>query len=477
MKQLLIAIILLTTNYQSVKANKIATITGSIKESIAFEHQGQFHQTAIKFYFDTPLNLQEFVEIPDELGNFTLSIPIDAPTPLYFEYGDQTGYLFLSPNDNLKMSFVGRAIDQTLQFDGVGKEHNAYLAKYHPMFCSFQIEEDLAEKRELTSVSAYSSYCESLKLKEQAFLRQYLTTHTTSPSFKTWAKAEIKYRTALRISKRYFNTPDKRKDGYQQFANQYTLNDPTALLSNQYLTFLDYHLRHLCLRDSDALRAARQERSEPWIFRGYELGKQIFTGRVKEHVLGKIVIDMIGGEFIQAINYYNDLMQFCKDPTVKKLVEKHYSKLDSYLSATPPSDANLMLIEHNNKLNFKQLLAKYRGKAVYIDFWASWCGPCLAEMPYAKTLQQKYKGKDIVFLYLCADETDGKWRANIARYQLSGDHYLMNHHLRKDAYKTLGIGAIPHYALIDKNGNIIEKMAHKPSTPELINSIEQVIRQ
>jgi thiol-disulfide isomerase/thioredoxin len=117
-------------------------------------------------------------------------------------------------------------------------------------------------------------------------------------------------------------------------------------------------------------------------------------------------------------------------------------------------------------VNRKQVsLADFKGKVVYLDLWASWCGPCLKEMPYMEALKQKYKNKAVEMIAISIDTDINKWLAKIASMKLQGVQLIdskgsENSKIAKD-YKIHGV---PHYILIDKNGRISSAFAPRPSS-------------
>lgn len=120
-------------------------------------------------------------------------------------------------------------------------------------------------------------------------------------------------------------------------------------------------------------------------------------------------------------------------------------------------------------------LSKFKGKVVYVDFWASWCGPCKMQFPYAKklheSLPEKLK-KDIVFLYISIDDTVEKWEEGI---KSNGLQDFVNGHVEggwnAEVLARLGIRSIPRYMLVDKNGKIVEDNARRPSHPEILSDL------
>ena len=122
-------------------------------------------------------------------------------------------------------------------------------------------------------------------------------------------------------------------------------------------------------------------------------------------------------------------------------------------------------------------LDKNVGKYVYLHFWASWCEPCLEEMEHSVVLRQEYlaKNADIEFVYMSSDKADGKWKANIAKHALGGDHYLMNDYLHGQSSREYIILELPRYMLLNKKGEIVEEFAPRPRSKELRAKIDVLL--
>ena len=119
--------------------------------------------------------------------------------------------------------------------------------------------------------------------------------------------------------------------------------------------------------------------------------------------------------------------------------------------------------DDSNVASLSEIFRKYKGKVIYIDFWASWCIPCRGEMPMAAELKKKLTGKDVVFLYFGYDDKEKAWLKAREQLNVEGEHYLLNEKLVKEAEVLFEIKSIPHYAIIDKNGDMINKNAGRPA--------------
>lgn len=126
---------------------------------------------------------------------------------------------------------------------------------------------------------------------------------------------------------------------------------------------------------------------------------------------------------------------------------------------------------------FDELMKPYKGKVVYIDFWAPWCGPCMSEMPNSKVLQQELAGKDVVFLYIGLSCAKKSWENTIKDKGMEGEHYFANDNEGKLLSEKFHISGIPHYVLVDKTGKVADDKAMRPSDKtRLVNKINSLLK-
>ncbi|MFA9388184.1 MAG: TlpA family protein disulfide reductase [Prolixibacteraceae bacterium] len=138
-----------------------------------------------------------------------------------------------------------------------------------------------------------------------------------------------------------------------------------------------------------------------------------------------------------------DYIGYRNGQTIKRVAE--LKEMSGYVvNQTPSVDSDLL---------FEKMMEKFKGKVVFVDFWATWCGPCRSGMQRMKPLKADLADRDIVFVYITNDTSpETAWSNMVA--EIGGEHYKLS----KDEWNILserfGISGIPHYVLVDKEGEV-----------------------
>lgn len=199
-------------------------------------------------------------------------------------------------------------------------------------------------------------------------------------------------------------------------------------------------------------------------------------------------------QYMQAQLIYEDEFQGSKTPSIPQLYETYKAEFPNspFLNVLEPgvkenlrfqnsriTDKDYHILTCDSTItSLEDAVKPFKGKVVYIDVWATWCGPCLKEFQYLPALKEKAHNMDVVYLYISIDrpEERKKWEKTIAYHQLKGYHLLVNEKLGKSLYTELGnerqILSIPCFVIIDKTGKIAIRHAAAPSEPEKV--IEQL---
>lgn len=118
------------------------------------------------------------------------------------------------------------------------------------------------------------------------------------------------------------------------------------------------------------------------------------------------------------------------------------------------------------------------GKITYLDFWASWCGPCRAEMPNSKELSEKYTKKGVNFVYISTDENAAAWERASKQIGIPDvNSYLLPNSKKSAIGKQFNLSTIPRYVLIDKFGKVINADAPRPSDTKIIELLDKLLEK
>ncbi len=154
-------------------------------------------------------------------------------------------------------------------------------------------------------------------------------------------------------------------------------------------------------------------------------------------------------QYMQAQLIYEDEFQGSKTPSIPQLYETYRAEFPNspFLNVLEPgvkenlrfqnsriTDKDYHILTCDSTItSLEDAVKPFKGKVVYIDVWATWCGPCLKEFQYLPTLKEKAHNMDVVYLYISIDrpEERKKWEKTIAYHQLKGYHLLVNEKLGK----------------------------------------------
>ena len=128
-------------------------------------------------------------------------------------------------------------------------------------------------------------------------------------------------------------------------------------------------------------------------------------------------------------------------------------------------------------MSLKQVLDKFSGKLIYVDFWSSGCGPCIKEFQFSRKLKDSYKGKDLVQVYISVESDENKWMKACERYNLKSESYFLKNRYTSKEFEKMNIKYLPHYLIYNKKGTLVIEIAPKPSDKNLIKLFDKYLNE
>lgn len=164
---------------------------------------------------------------------------------------------------------------------------------------------------------------------------------------------------------------------------------------------------------------------------------------------------------------------------------KYYGGILALRKAFPKGSPSPSFTGYENYKGGKTSLSDLKGKFVYVDVWATWCGPCKREIPSLKKVEAAYHGKNIAFVSMSIDDdrrhggswdkAKSSWRNFVKNQELGGVQIYAPKGWESDFIKGYRINGIPRFILIDPDGNIVDPNAPRPSDPKLVEMLETLI--
>jgi len=374
-------------------------------------------------------------------ADFHLNIPLKSTTTATLKLGTQLINLFLQPGDDLTAAIEGNDLYSGLSFTGIGSDINNYLVAAANKFRHIEIE--LKRKIQYATPDEFKSYLKQVEINKLNYLEEYLGTHTLSEKMANYAKADIEYWYAFNLMNYPYEhpiyqnkpTPMDVPGNYYDFLGEVPLNNSVAIPNTYYLYFIQDYLSFVApfKENKDLSRFDLADK--------YLKGETLYFYKSLQH---SIAIKQDNNPSIAKDAYY--FIKNCPNKLYGEYVKLAYQESRGMAEGMNAPDFNLVDVDGN-----MVSLSDYKGKVVFLDFWATWCQPCKRLLPAHQKLQNQFKNDSVVFLYVSMDRSANKWRNYLAKGTFPGKHLFSN----KTMTKSYKVETLPYSVLIDADGKIV----------------------
>lgn len=437
----------------------------------------------------------------DSNGDFNIELSILYPQELYLMYGKYI-HIVCSPGDSLYVEIDHRILKEKTSIDflkfsdnEIGKT-NMLINEFHVAIYenedfhkymyqdfndavrdkSFEEFEDFIYKR----TQDYSSLIDKIRLENKC-----------PELFNKWANDYLKYmewQDLMRYSWCHTslnNIPDYdiKLPKYDFIFSKYNMND-NEIFTFDHTDFLHELYMFFIYSSNDSLIRTNKEKKLYNLIDGVSFRQKMIdkylSGFTKELLQTKNYLDILRSKELELFESVFDSTYTLQQYFLDVVNEKHDEVIhyyDKYYTNDVPDGGSLSTIKSEYVSGvIDTIMTKYKNKVIYIDFWGSWCGACMDEITKVKVIQEYYKDKNVVFLFLAIKCEENSWNEIITKKEIMGEHILLTDDQFNVFDAHFKISGIPRYMLIDKNGNIVSDHALPPSNKnELIKEIDKLL--
>ncbi len=382
----------------------------------------------------------------------------------YYTFSDRMhscGF-YLTPNSQVNVDLNTQDFIRTIQFSGDFVKENNYLKDF------FLQKRDLGRKISIQHLayldeSEYIHLLDSIKNIRLDLLKSHYKKNNLNKHFNYLEKNRIFYEFAGRM---------ETYEAYRQYAVEdtsfhvspsfYDFRKKVEFENENLIVVPSYHYYLESFYQKMANKKSLKDSTDVYVNYLKIVGKKVKNQRIKERLIYSYAVQNLP-DTDDRVGFITEYKKYAKDTTFRKDISSRFKELNRL---NPGQDApDFEFKDVNGKL---VKLSDFRGKYVYIDIWATWCGPCVMQMPFLDKLKEKYKD-DLVFIAISTDDFKGTWEKFLKVNKVTGIQlHAGNDELFKDLYKAQ---SVPKYILVNPKGKISTADAPKPSETELIEML------
>ena len=426
------------------------------------------------------------VEI-DPTGCFSKKIPFYYPQQVYVNSKFFNGQVFLEPGKSLFHMIAPQAGSPGSFFMGESSAINADLQKIkNPVTFDYQkIQNDILNMKP----ESFKTYISEQWTKDQNRIDSLLEIGAIGE--KAWQvfKSDIDYTHAANLMsyKMMFESAYRQKNNipntargfqsktdtltsaYYSFITNQLTNNPMAILSNRYMSYINR------LQFNEFVRDPRTEILNANLKKYFNiqlgLGTDLMTA---QGACRKIVSEMTPAPDSILLKlreelstpFLADYIAICNNQ-IKAKIEENKLKTGYVVNETPKTEADKL---------FESIIQKYKGNVILVDFWATWCSPCMSAMEDIKPLKEELAGKEVSFVSITNHTSpENTWKNKIP--DIKGEHYRVSPDEWNYLYGKFGIGGIPFYVIVDKNGSIQKTHLGYPGNNTIKATLEKLVSE
>ncbi len=401
-------------------------------------------------------------------NEFQAAHPIEEPVYLDIKHDESEVKCFAKPGDSLYLSADYQKFDETVKFSGTREKVNNYLAGKTLLEDSLGLAEQKRVKHLYSrEPSSFLKTVDSIHNIYKDHFQSFVQNNEPSAIFKDYEEANIGakfHRMKINYPNYYQHFNDTNAvnlpEGYYSFRENLTLDNPKLFNVRNYRNNIEAYLDNK-MESFKKENKKFKDTSESVVYKKV-IKEETANEEVRAQLMGQFIKSKLMFQGLEglkpAMAYYKTLPY---DSGTKARIDTLRNGWQS-IQAGKKAPGFAYPDTAGDTVRLKDL----RGNYVYIDAWATWCGPCLKELPHLKKLHDKFKDQNVKFVSISLDKPKRKqkWRKMVQSKNLKGYQLIADSEgFKSDLAQEYLIYSIPRFILINPEGKIIDSDAEKPS--------------
>jgi peroxiredoxin len=405
-------------------------------------------------------------------GEFRLVVAgLTEPQQAKFSYGKERTSLWLSPGDRQHLTVDFPKFDETVQYSGRGAATSNYLARALYRFeydLPGQVPVPLKHLTPQTTPAEFAQQETAYQQQRQDFLETYAQAHALPKAFVRDQRQILALQAAQdRLS----------FIGYWPYRHQDDTPAQALVLPATYFDFLPaLRLPQLMAHPTAAITPLVTELlgsytnrlvpNRPLSTDPAALGRLYAVATAdlgltpaRDQVIYNLLTSHVLQGFPSVLAAYPTFKAQNRDSTLARELRQQIVARLPFAAGQPAPDFTL-----RDNTGKEVSMRELRGKVVYLDFWGTWCPPCMNEMTkHSHALKERFLGQDVAFVYISVRDTQAQWQQVLQQEKLTSANSVHLWAPDKSVAQLYQVPYYPCYYLIGRDGRFVEAYTTLPS--------------